>query len=97
MGPGHHGGRQRFERRDASRLDDATEIEAAWVVGADGAHSVVRKAMGVGFPGVPLVERFLLADVHADLDRPRECGDHVAARGPGCWPRSRCQETTCGG
>ena len=54
------------------RLDDGSEVDAAWVVGADGAHSVVRKAMGVGFPGVPIVERFLLADVHADIDRPRE-------------------------
>jgi 4,5-epoxidase len=54
------------------RLDDGSEVDAAWVVGADGAHSVVRKAMGIGFPGVPIVERFLLADVHADIDRPRE-------------------------
>lgn len=54
------------------RLSDGSEIHAAWVVGADGAHSVVRKALGIGFPGVPLVERFLLADVHADIDRPRD-------------------------
>jgi 2-polyprenyl-6-methoxyphenol hydroxylase-like FAD-dependent oxidoreductase len=53
------------------RLDDGSEVDAAWLVGADGAHSVVRKAMGVGFPGLPIVERFLLADVHADIDRPR--------------------------
>ena len=32
------------------RLDDATEIDAAWVIGADGAHSVIRKACNVGFP-----------------------------------------------
>ncbi|HYZ66313.1 MAG TPA: FAD-dependent monooxygenase, partial [Mycobacterium sp.] len=56
----------------ALRLDDGTEADASWVVGADGAHSVIRKAMGVGFPGVPIVERFLLADVHADLDLQRE-------------------------
>ena len=54
------------------RLDDGSDVEAGWVVGADGAHSVVRKALAVGFPGVPLVERFLLADVHAALDRPRD-------------------------
>jgi 2-polyprenyl-6-methoxyphenol hydroxylase-like FAD-dependent oxidoreductase len=53
------------------RLDDGAELDAGWVVGADGAHSVVRKAMGVGFPGVPIVERFLLADVHADIDLQR--------------------------
>ena len=53
------------------RLEES-ELTAGWVVGADGAHSVVRKALGIGFPGVPIVERFLLADVHADIDRPRE-------------------------
>jgi 2-polyprenyl-6-methoxyphenol hydroxylase-like FAD-dependent oxidoreductase len=56
----------------AVRLGDGDEVRAGWVVGADGAHSAVRKAMGVGFPGVPLGEHFLLADVHADIDRPRD-------------------------
>jgi 2-polyprenyl-6-methoxyphenol hydroxylase-like FAD-dependent oxidoreductase len=54
------------------RLDDGTELDAQWVVGADGAHSAVRKMLDIGFPGVPLVERFLLADVRADVDRPRD-------------------------
>ncbi|HET6735324.1 FAD-dependent monooxygenase [Mycobacterium sp.] len=58
--------------RVSVRLDDGTELDAGWVVGADGAHSAVRKALGIGFPGVPLVERFLLADVHAALERPRD-------------------------
>src|SRR5262245_21265149 len=53
------------------RLEDGTDTDAAWVVGADGAHSVVRKAMGIGFPGVPVVELFLLADVYADIDLQR--------------------------
>jgi 2-polyprenyl-6-methoxyphenol hydroxylase-like FAD-dependent oxidoreductase len=53
------------------RLGNGDEVWAGWVVGADGAHSVVRRAMRVGFPGVPLIEHFLLADVHADIDRPR--------------------------
>ena len=54
------------------QLDDGTAIRARWIVGADGAHSIVRKSAGIAFPGVPLIERFLLADVHADLDRPRD-------------------------
>lgn len=33
----------------------------------DGAHSRVRELAGLGFPGVPLAERFLLVDAHADL------------------------------
>ncbi len=53
-------------------FDDGGEIDTGWVVGADGAHSVVRKACDIGFPGVPLIERFLLADVHSDLDRPHD-------------------------
>ncbi|MGQ0573788.1 MAG: FAD-dependent oxidoreductase [Pseudonocardia sp.] len=50
----------------------AGALRADWVVGADGAHSAVRRAAGIGFPGVPLVERFLLADVDADLGLPRD-------------------------
>ncbi len=48
-----------------------SEIHAGWVIGADGAHSAVRKAAGIGFAGAALIERFLLADVQARLDRPR--------------------------
>ncbi|ANY08473.1 FAD-dependent monooxygenase [Pseudonocardia sp. HH130630-07] len=45
---------------------DGTELAAAWLVGCDGARSRVRELAGIGFPGVPVVERFLLADVHVD-------------------------------
>ena len=45
---------------------------ADWVVGCDGAHSQIRKAAGIGFPGVPLIERFLLADLHAGLPLARD-------------------------
>ncbi|QES52115.1 hypothetical protein DEJ50_03215 [Streptomyces venezuelae] len=48
------------------------EVRAGWLVGCDGAHSRVRKAAGIAFPGVPLVERFLLADVTARLSLPRD-------------------------
>jgi len=54
------------------RLDDGGAVRASWLVGCDGAHSAVRKAVGIGFPGVPLVERFLIGDVRADLGRPRD-------------------------
>jgi 4,5-epoxidase len=50
---------------------DGRTTRTDWLVGCDGAHSAVRKAMGVGFPGVPLVERFRLADVRAKLPLPR--------------------------
>jgi 2-polyprenyl-6-methoxyphenol hydroxylase-like FAD-dependent oxidoreductase len=54
------------------RLHDESVIRAQWVIGADGAHSVVRKSAGIEFPGVPMVERALIADVNADLDSPRD-------------------------
>ncbi len=53
-------------------FDDGTVLLAGWVVGSDGAHSQVRSGMGIEFPGVPLVERFLLADVRVDLGLPRD-------------------------
>jgi 4,5-epoxidase len=53
-------------------LDDGEIVQASWVVGCDGAHSRVRKSAGIGFPGVPLVERFLIADVRAELPLARD-------------------------
>jgi 4,5-epoxidase len=53
-------------------FDDGTTLRAGWVVGSDGAHSQVRSDIGIEFPGVPIVERFLLADVHVDLGLPRD-------------------------
>jgi 3-(3-hydroxy-phenyl)propionate hydroxylase len=43
------------------------EIRAAYLVGADGGRSVVRKAMGVEFPGYTWPERFLVAGTRFDL------------------------------
>ena len=48
-------------------LDTRAAIRAKWVIGADGAHSVVRKSAGIDFPGFAISEGFLLADVHTDL------------------------------
>jgi len=49
------------------RFADGDQRRVSWLVGCDGAHSRVRQLAGVGFPGVPLAERFLLVDAHADL------------------------------
>jgi 2-polyprenyl-6-methoxyphenol hydroxylase-like FAD-dependent oxidoreductase len=43
-------------------LEDGTELEAKYVVGADGAHSTVRRAAGIGFTGGEYEESFSLAD-----------------------------------
>ncbi|WP_203856067.1 FAD-dependent monooxygenase [Plantactinospora mayteni] len=52
-------------------LDSGETIRAGWLAGCDGAHSTVRKLAGIGFPGAPLTDQWLLADAHADfgLDR----------------------------
>ncbi|MEV0680267.1 FAD-dependent monooxygenase [Actinosynnema sp. NPDC050436] len=51
---------------------DTGAVDARWVVGCDGAHSSVRAAAGIGFPGVPLVEGFVLGDVRVELPLPRD-------------------------
>lgn len=43
------------------------EIRAAYLVGADGGRSTVRKAMNVEFPGYTWPERFLVAGTRFDL------------------------------
>lgn len=53
------------------RLAEGPPLRADWVVGCDGAHSTVRQAAGIDFPGVSVVEQFLLADVYAAWDRDR--------------------------
>jgi 2-polyprenyl-6-methoxyphenol hydroxylase-like FAD-dependent oxidoreductase len=45
--------------RDTQRAD--------YLVGTDGAHSAVRHAAGIGFEGYTFEDRFLIADVHAEL------------------------------
>ena len=40
-----------------------TEATAAWLCGCDGAHSRVRQALGLGFPGGTYGQRFYVADV----------------------------------
>jgi 2-polyprenyl-6-methoxyphenol hydroxylase-like FAD-dependent oxidoreductase len=52
-------------------LDDGTceEISAGWLIGCDGAHSRIRKALGLAFEGSTYQEEFLLADVDLDWQR----------------------------
>lgn len=42
-------------------------LDAAYVVGADGARSAVRKLMGAEFPGKSFEDKFLICDIRADL------------------------------
>jgi 2-polyprenyl-6-methoxyphenol hydroxylase-like FAD-dependent oxidoreductase len=66
-------------RDDGGRV--AVELAAAdgtsaretfrYVVGCDGAHSAVRRAAGIGFPGDAFPMEFMLGDVAIDWDMPR--------------------------
>ena len=49
-------------------------ITAGYLAGCDGAHSRVRRELGLGFPGNPYPQDWLLADVSLDWDR----DEHVA-------------------
>ncbi|WP_328863047.1 FAD-dependent monooxygenase [Streptomyces sp. NBC_00306] len=46
------------------------QVRSTWLIGCDGAHSRVRRAAEIDFPGVSIIENFLLADVRADLPIP---------------------------
>jgi 3-(3-hydroxy-phenyl)propionate hydroxylase len=45
---------------------------ADWLVGADGARSVVRQQLGLGFEGQTFDDQFLICDVKLKIDRPTE-------------------------
>ena len=47
-------------------------VRSAWLVGADGAHSVVRHQLGLTFEGAAYPEEFLVADARIDWDRPHD-------------------------
>ena len=47
-------------------------MRVAYLVGADGAHSAVRHATGMSFPGRSFPDLFLICDIRAQLPFPRE-------------------------
>ena len=53
------------DRRESS-------VRARWLVGCDGARSVVRRQLGLAFEGADYEEPFLLADVPIAWDRPAD-------------------------
>jgi 2-polyprenyl-6-methoxyphenol hydroxylase-like FAD-dependent oxidoreductase len=53
-------------------LRDGGAVGGAYAVGCDGARSIVRELAGVAFPGRSIEDRFLIADVKAELPFPHE-------------------------
>jgi 3-(3-hydroxy-phenyl)propionate hydroxylase len=64
-------------RNDDVRLtietpDGTYQLEADWVIAADGARSAVRDLLGLGFKGVTFEDKFLIADIRMHADFPTE-------------------------
>ncbi len=70
-------------------------VRADWLAGCDGGHSIVRKLTGVGFPGNPVLEKVLLADVRADWPMTRT-GSVMVSRGHRSSWGCRCRATSGG-
>ena len=63
-----------FEQDDDGvtvELADGTQERSRWLVGCDGGRSLVRRQLGIGFPGRPR---------HKRVDPQRDGGDHAAGR-----------------
>lgn len=50
------------------------EVRSRFLVGCDGAHSTVRKGLGLTFEGGAFAEEYMLADVEVDWDMPAGYG-----------------------
>ncbi|KAH8805969.1 FAD binding domain-containing protein [Xylogone sp. PMI_703] len=53
-----------------SAKGEASKIHAKYVVGCDGAHSIVRHAAGLNFDGASYPQDFILADTHLNFTGP---------------------------
>jgi 2-polyprenyl-6-methoxyphenol hydroxylase-like FAD-dependent oxidoreductase len=76
--------------RGDGKEGDAETMEARWLVGCDGAHSVVRKALGFTFEGSAYEERLVQADVRVEWPYPADDDEVMAFLHPdgplACFP-----------
>ena len=54
--------------------DGEQTVRARYLVGADGAHSAVRKGLGLTFEGAAFEEQYMLGDLEVDWSMPRGYG-----------------------
>ncbi|MFE5515375.1 FAD-dependent monooxygenase [Streptomyces sp. NPDC056529] len=66
--------------RTASGADE--ELRVPYLIGCDGAHSVVRKGLGLSFEGGAFPEEYMLGDVEADWNLPHGYGVRSSRRSP---------------
>ncbi|WP_406506943.1 FAD-dependent monooxygenase [Streptomyces sp. NBC_00212] len=85
-------------------LDSASggqeEVRAGFLLGCDGAHSAVRKGLGLSFEGGAFPTSYMLADVEADWDLPAGYSvraGHRAADGPADAPQPGDRAPDCEG
>lgn len=64
--------RNREARLTIETPDGRYELDADWVIAADGARSGVRDLLGLGFAGLTFEDKFLIADVRMAADLPTE-------------------------
>ncbi|WP_406090155.1 FAD-dependent monooxygenase [Streptomyces sp. NBC_01013] len=57
------------------------EVRCRFLIGCDGAHSTVRKGLGLSFEGGAFAEEYMLADVVADWDLPSGYGVRASHTG----------------
>ncbi|MHB9863863.1 FAD-dependent monooxygenase [Streptomyces sp. YIM S03343] len=68
--------------RTASGTEE--ELRTGYLVGCDGAHSTVRKGLGLRYEGAAFADEYMLGDVEADWDLPHAYSvrsSHLAADG----------------
>ncbi|MGW0943762.1 FAD-dependent monooxygenase [Streptomyces sp. NPDC002623] len=58
--------------RTASGAEE--EFRTGYLIGCDGAHSTVRKGLGLSYEGAAFAEEYMLGDVEADWDMPHGYG-----------------------
>ena len=89
----------------ASTPEGPREYRAGWVVGADGARSAVRQALGLEFYGITWPERFVATNVRFDFTRlglalatlmidPRYGAIIVKIDSSGLWRCTYCEDAT---
>ena len=53
---------------DVEGLEEERQFRANWLIGADGARSTVREALGLGFEGITWPERFVATNIRYDFE-----------------------------